>query len=121
MSNNNRTAQQKYMDAQQRQQDYIKAVNNRTPQQRRQDYQNSQPSTTCEICEHPSAAQGHPKGNNAASHFMHHPTAERPTLCEVCWIVAEQTYINRLGQTPPNGGKGKTRQQQIEALFDAAP
>jgi hypothetical protein len=33
-------------------------------------------------------------------------------------MVAEQTYINRLAQTPPNGGKGKTRQQQIEALFD---
>ena len=84
-------------------------------------YNHAGPSGPCEVCDYPSGAQGHPKGNNAGDHFLHHPTAPRPTLCEVCWIVAEQTYINRLAQTPPNGGKGKTRRQQIEALFDAAP
>ena len=77
-------------------------------------------SGPCEVCDYPSAATGHPKGNNAAGHFMHHPTAERPNLCEVCWIVLEQTYINRLAQKPPNGSRGKSRQQQLEAILDAA-
>jgi hypothetical protein len=56
----------------------------------------------CAACGDPFGAQGSPVAPFLASVFMHSP-GERPYLCSLCWLTAEQQYTHRVAAQVING------------------